>query len=104
MVFVLIALVLAVFIHILAFVVLFVWLLKRRWQHLLIATMTGVIGGAVGFLFPSSGTSFYVIKGNLVDFFLELSLDGAKSVVGAALGLFLGISFIILSSKRKIHA
>lgn len=98
------ALALAFFFHILAFVMLLVWVLKKRWRHLLTAIAIGVIGGVAGFLFPSSDTSFFAIKGNSPSFFLELSLDGARSIIGSALGLFLGISFITLFSKRQVLA
>ena len=102
MVAVLTALALALIFHIAAFVVLLVWLFKKRWMHLLIAAAVGVIGGVAGFLFSWSDTWFFVIKGKLINFSLELSLDAVCSIIGAALGLFLVISSITLSSRRRI--
>ena len=98
------ALAFAFIFHIFAFVVLLLWLLQRKWRHLLIAILSLAVGAVAGLLLPSSNTSFYVIKIDHFGLIWELSLEGVRSIIGAALGLLLAMLFVTLSSWRKVHA
>ncbi len=85
-------------------IVLVVLLIKRHLKGVLLTIVSGLIGGIIAYFFQTETVSFYAIKGNALNFFIEFSSAEVRGFIGMAAGLLVGIFAFTALSKVNRHA
>jgi hypothetical protein len=84
-------------------VMMFFWLFNKRWYGVAFVLCIGLIGGVVGYFYPSDEVYFEIFmdhdKGKEITFF---DAQEIRMINGIALGMVIGIVAVFTAIKRKI--